>query len=386
MFRAFKSKQTGRSYFQIGLEQTQLIKMAYRRDIPAEKRAYVRYLREKERLTLQEIAEICNISTSSVQRITTQALPDVLKKKRSAGGRKRKLSPRYERLILRSIPVLREREGSFTSKRLMLFNGIRFVSDRTVRRLLNRNGYHYLQARKKGLMSRSDRTKRVAFARNVLNNYPADIWTSKIAFYLDGVSFVHKTNPMDQARAPRGRVWRKASEGLKQGCLAKGSKTGTGGKLVKMIVAISYNKGVIICEQYDRMCGAFFEGFIDEHFESMFQTAGKGESRMFLMDGDPSQNSARAKAAMSRVGCQLFHIPPRSPELNGCENLFNIAADKLRKDALERAITRESYEQFRDRVRETIEAIPVETIDKIIESMNGRLRQIIDNNGERLKY
>lgn len=152
-----------------------------------------------------------------------------------------------------------------------------------------------------------------------------------------------------------------------------------------MIVAISYDKGVIVCQQYDRMCGAFFETFIDENFESMFQAAEKGESRMFLMDGDPSQNSARARAAMSRVGCQQFKIPARSPELNGCENVFNIAASQLRRDALERAITRESYEQFGNRVRQTIEAVPVETINRIIESMNGRLRQIIDKNGERLK-
>ncbi|KAL9977522.1 hypothetical protein ACROYT_G014933 [Oculina patagonica] len=134
-----------------------------------------------------------------------------------------------------------------------------------------------------------------------------------------------------------------ASEGLKQGCFTKGSKAGTGGKLVKMIVVISYNKSVIICQQYHRMCGAFFEGFIDEHFESMFQTAGRGKSRTFPMDGDPSQNSARAKAAMSRVGCQLFKIPPRSPELNGCENVgkgplrrsptsnFTIECEKLLK-------------------------------------------------------
>lgn len=179
-------------------------------------------------------------------------------------------------------------------------------------------------------MSRRDRIKRVAFARNVQKNYPPDIWTNKIAFYLDAVSFVYKSNPMDQARAPQGRIWRKASEG----CLAKGSKAGTGGRLVKMIVAISYRKGVIICEEYDRMCGAVFEAFIDEHFESVFQAADKGESRMFLMDGDPSQNSARAKSAMARVGCELFKIPARSPELNGCENVFNIAASKLRKDAL----------------------------------------------------
>ena len=80
-----------------------------------------------------------------------------------------------------------------------------------------------------------------------------------------------------------------------------------------MIVAISYYKGVIVCKQYDRMCGAFFETFIDENLESMFQAAEKGESRMFLMDGDLSQNSARARAAMSRLGCQLFKVMGSNP-------------------------------------------------------------------------
>ena len=66
--------------------------------------------------------------------------------------------------------------------------------------------------------------------------------------------------------------------------------------------------------------------------------------------------------------------------------MFNITASKLRKDALQRAITRESYEQFCNRVQQTIEAVPVGTIDKIIaKSMNGCLRQIIDQNGERRK-
>ena len=69
--------------------------------------------------------------------VVSQKLPDVLKKKRASRGRNRKLSLRQERLILRSIPVLREREGSFTFKRLMQHNSIRGISDRTVRRLLN---------------------------------------------------------------------------------------------------------------------------------------------------------------------------------------------------------------------------------------------------------
>ena len=97
--------------------------------------------------------------------------------------------------------------------------GIPHVSDRTVRRLLNRKGYLFLQARKKGLMSETEKAKRVEFARidasNIIHRL---VWTDNLAFYLDGVSFVYKTNPMDQARAPKGSCGEKKSEGLKQGC------------------------------------------------------------------------------------------------------------------------------------------------------------------------
>ena len=84
-------------------------------------------------------------------------------------------------------------------------------------------------------MSQSDKERRVEFARQMQSNYPQSVWTDTIAFY--------KTNPMDQARAPKGRVWRKKSEGLKQGCLAKGSKVGTGGKVSKVMVEITHGGG-----------------------------------------------------------------------------------------------------------------------------------------------
>ena len=45
--------------------------------------------------------------------------------------------------------------------------GIHHVTDQTVRRLLNRNGYFFLQARKKGLMSQTDKDRRVEFARKM---------------------------------------------------------------------------------------------------------------------------------------------------------------------------------------------------------------------------
>ena len=77
--------------------------MVYQRNIPAEKRAYARYLHDKEHMKLKEIAQVCDIATSSVHRITSLKLPDILKKKQASSGRKRKLSLRQERLILRRL-------------------------------------------------------------------------------------------------------------------------------------------------------------------------------------------------------------------------------------------------------------------------------------------
>lgn len=89
---------------------------------------------------------------------------------------------------------------------------------------------------------------------------------------------------------------------------------------------------------------------------------------------------------MARCNSELLKIPPRSPDLNPIENIFNIVLKKLEKDALEGGITRELYEEFGHRVQRTIYNISQELINKTIESMNGCIAEIIRSNGERLKY
>ena len=82
----------------------------------------------------------------------------------------------------------------------------------------------------------------------------------------------------------------------------------------EVVVAISHGKGVIICQPYEKMTGAYFSNFIDRNFNTMFQTAEKGNSRIWVQDGDPSQNSALAKSGMSRANSTLLKLPPRRPE------------------------------------------------------------------------
>ena len=185
--------------------------MVFTGEINASKRAYILYLVRDKKLPAKEIAKQCFVSLATVYRIKQENLIDqnVLPRKKRAGGRPKKVSTREERKLLRTLKSLRQEEGNFSSIRLMSRAGIspKNVSNRTVRRFLGRNGYHFLQARNKGLLSEKDVKERLAFAKYMKKHYSADVWKDTVAVYLDGVSFCYKTNPADQASAPHGRIW-----------------------------------------------------------------------------------------------------------------------------------------------------------------------------------
>ena len=90
--------------------------------------------------------------------------------------------------------------------------------------------------------------ERASFAKWCKKDLPENFWTEHLSFFLDGTGFGHTSNPCEQARPTKGRTWRKISEGLALGCSSKERKDGTGRKVLKLVVGISYGKGVIICD------------------------------------------------------------------------------------------------------------------------------------------
>ena len=363
--------------------------MVFKRCIDNVTRARAFYLSRVKGLSVRKVAGFCGISTASVVRISKGNCSTPSSARSSAKrGNKFKLSERQRRHLIRCLRVLRKRDGAFTCKRLMEEAGIeeRKVSTRTITRYLNSAGYFYLQTRKKGLMTEDDHRKRVKFAKDMRKNFGADVWKKEIAFYLDATSIAYKRNPFDQAIAPRARVWRKKSEGLAHGCITKGRKEGTGGKVLRLLVAISYDKGVICCEPYEHMTGGNFATFVDQHFHRLFQLTGKGNSRLWMQDGDPSQNSALAKAAIARVNSTVIKLPPRSPDLHVIENVFAIVNRQLRKQARDRKIRCETFEEFKSRVKNTFFTLPFVTVNRLIDSIPKRMDSVIRNRGVRLKY
>ena len=196
-----------------------LNEMVFHGLIGAEIRAYLRFIMENNGAKKQDMVKKYNISRAWLYRILNDGNSCLKRNVRGAdiqrSGRPRKLSERDEESLLRQIDVLRRQGGSFTVKRLMLEAGIdaRTISCKTVRRLLHRHGYKYIQARRKGILTVADHERRLKFAGGIKREYTCSLWTDQVAFYLDGVSFAHKYKPADQARSTQGRIWRKPEEG-----------------------------------------------------------------------------------------------------------------------------------------------------------------------------
>ena len=114
------------------------------------------------------------------------------------------------------------------------------------------------------------------------------VWKENINFFLDGVSFAYKRKVAHQ------------KEEFGESC-AKDStmdtlqKERSGGKLAKLMAAISYGKGVIDCKQYDKMSGFFFKDYITCEFPVLFKKADRLHSKLWIQYGCPCQNSKAAK-------------------------------------------------------------------------------------------
>ena len=135
------------------------------------------------------------------------------------------------------------------------------MSSRTLYRILNQSGFKYVRPRRKGILTATDKRKRVAYALKAVRNITPTFWTDDVLLYLDAVSFVDKRNPYEDALAPAARMLRRPDEGLE--ITAKGSKDLRGGNICHYVVGISFGGGAVLVEEYNKMNGKYFSDFIE---------------------------------------------------------------------------------------------------------------------------
>ena len=314
-------------------------------------------------------------------------VPKLIKKVWSKVGRPAILDDCDKRRLERAVKKLRSTNPNFSVMDIVQVSGIdtNRASYRTFVRNVKKLGYAFYKSRKKGVMTEKDFQKRRMFARSN-SKKGIEYWTRDIAFYLDGVSFVYKGNPLRDVVKPKSRIWRKRQEGLQ--ITTKGSKDLADGRRLHLIVAMAYGRGVICTEPYERMSGEYFARFIRRNFPILFEITGKNEvePKLFVMDNDPSQTSAKAKCALSHAKCKMVQIPARSPDLNPIENVFHIVRRQLEAEVKQNTITTETWDEFVCRIKRNLWSIPKDYIDKTIASMPNRINLIVKAKGRRIKY
>lgn len=85
--------------------------------------------------------------------------------------------------------------------------------------------------------------------------------------------------------------------------------------------------------------------------------------------------------AIDHLGCRIFAIPPRSPDINPIKNMLHLVRKRLEDDALRNKITKENFAAFSERIKRTMENVPFEIISKTILSMNKRIQLIVNGKG-----
>lgn len=358
-------------------------------NVTIEHSAEMAALHQKSHVKIKELVKMYpQYSPRNIHRHATQKFNKEKHDRRKFNkGRPNLLNEHDKRIVVRNIKYLRKTEGNFTSNRLAIASGLSSkVKPRTFRSFLNKCGYRYLCARKKGLMNRKDLRNRQLFCRRCLRyRLGKEYWTKGVSMYVDGKGFAWKKNPLDQARAPKARIWRKENEGLEYGCTAKAGKAGVTN--LNFIVGISYTKGVVLCERYyGAITGEKYAHIIKNAFPEALAKSISPKAKRIIQDNCPRQQSKIARMALYDIEAKQMKIPARSPDINCIENVFAQVSRLLNDQAIQQNITSETKEQFETRIKETLFNFPTDKIDKIIESMPHRIKAILKAGGKRINY
>ena len=191
-----------------------------------------------------------NLSKSSVYKHALKPLGDVFMDRRSENkGRPRKVDDTLQWGIQQEVKRLTDEGNGFTSKDVQTNVGaVDTMNNRTIRRVLNRNGIRYLHLRKKGILLPSDLKKRVKFTQRCSRCCLSSFWRRGTSMYIDGVGCEWKTNPSTSVAGTRTMAWRKRRQGLDMNQTAKGKKEGK--RNAYFYIGISYKKGVVMCKAY----------------------------------------------------------------------------------------------------------------------------------------
>lgn len=319
-------------------------------DFPNQRKCVM--LRDVRQLSWRKIAEQCSTLRGKDHHPSARQCREVYKAFSRKDGRRRykyaqcgrkpwKVSPEVESFLVRKLLALRQRCicTSTTLQRELLREKHVQLATCTIRRILQKKGYHWLPRSQKPKFSKEDKRRRLAFAEEVLAMAPGE-YRKSFAMAMDGVVLaLPPDDPVDRenfCHVGETHMWRKRAEAAKP----------------ELSGADMYNKQLPYARAVPLWGGIGNEGFglvmyhnwkkVDQGEWSAAVNQGKlvaacksasGRARgpwTVLCDNESFLQAKATRAAHAKVSVVLWHIPPRSPDLNPVEKFWGWLRKRLR--------------------------------------------------------
>jgi len=279
-------------------------------------------------------------------------------------GKARKLSESERRDIVLKV----KRDSNITCREIRAEIGREDVCLNTILRPIHEDGeLHSCWQIKKPFISKTNQEIRVQWCKDRLK-WTSDDWNKIL--WSDESPFTLRFNG-------RRRVWRRLNERYEEKAL-KGSfkhdlKINVWGCFCAQGVGkLSLIEGIMDTKVYTLI--------LDNELRDSVKSLFKRKSFIFQQDNDPKHKAKKTIEYLADNGIKVLPWPPQSPDLNPIENLWSILDKKCRRREPKNA--RELFEDL----QEAWNALEVELLQKLVDSMPRRLQAVIDAKGMPTKY
>lgn len=314
------------------------------------------------------IAKELHLSQNTVKKLLSRARDRGHVESMPRTGRPPVTDERIDRAILRAIRSNRRLSSSSLQADLLQHHQMS-VSESTIRNRIKAAGYNGRVARRKPFVSVVNRRKRLDYANSFdgpcLEQWRKTVFTDESPFYV-GMS------------GARVYMWRKPDKEYVEPALAATFKKGGG--CVMVWGAFGYN-GVGPLRFLEGAVNAnYYQEIVREAIPECREKLQLEDQFFFLQDGAPCHTARTTMALLEAMDVETLEHPPQSPDLNPIEHLWaHIGHQLLNQPSSSRS-------DLQAKIQAIWDAIPLDYIHRLVDSMSRRIRAVKDAKGGPTKY